>query len=168
VEVRVDDPTFESFAAQRLPALYRYAMVLTQNRHDAEDLVQEALTRTGLRWNAIRRKDDPEGYVRTAMVRLMANRRRRPKREVTMAAPPEAVAEDVGLQRLLDDDGLRSRIAALPPRMRAVLVLRYVETRSEEEIARLLGCSRGTVKSQVSRGLARLREAENTEEIEHG
>ncbi|MEV0344726.1 SigE family RNA polymerase sigma factor [Nonomuraea sp. NPDC050680] len=162
------DPTLETFAAQRLPALYRYAMVLTQNRHDAEDLVQEALTRTGLRWNAIRRKDDPEGYVRTAMVRIMTNRWRRPKREVSMAAPPETVAEDVGLQRLLDDDGLRSRIAALPPRMRAVLVLRYVEARSEEEIARLLGCSRGTVKSQVSRGLARLREAVKTEEVEHG
>jgi Sigma-70 region 2 len=66
--------------AQRLTALYRYAMVLTGNRHDAEDLVQEALTRTGLRWGAVRRKDDPEGYVRTAMVRIMANRWRRPKR----------------------------------------------------------------------------------------
>ncbi|MDR8408292.1 SigE family RNA polymerase sigma factor [Nonomuraea sp. 3-1Str] len=164
----MDDPTFESFAAQRLPALYRYAMVLTQNRHDAEDLVQEALTRTGLRWHAIRRKDDPEGYVRTAMVRIMANRWRRPKREVSMAAPPEAMAEDLELQRLLDDDGLRSRVAALPPRMRAVLVLRYVEARGDEEIARLLGCSRGTVKSQASRGLARLREAVKTEEVEHG
>ncbi|MGR6924503.1 SigE family RNA polymerase sigma factor [[Actinomadura] parvosata] len=164
----MDDPTFETFAAQRLPALYRYAMVLTQNRHDAEDLVQEALTRTGLRWNAIRRKDDPEGYVRTAMVRIMVNRWRRPMREVSVSAPPEPAAEDVGLERLLDDEGIRSRIARLPPRMRAVLVLRYVEERGDEEIARLLGCSRGTVKSQASRGLARLREAVKTEEIEHG
>ncbi|MFC7100386.1 sigma factor [Nonomuraea rubra] len=57
----MDDPTFENFVAQRLPALFRYAMVLTQNRHDAEDLVQEALTRTGLRWAAVRRKDSPRG-----------------------------------------------------------------------------------------------------------
>ncbi|MFI9835396.1 SigE family RNA polymerase sigma factor [Nonomuraea sp. NPDC051941] len=166
-EVGVDDPTFERFAEQRLPALYRYAMVLTQNRHDAEDLVQEALTRTGLRWSAIRRKDDPEGYVRTAMVRIMANRWRRPKREVSVPDPPEPATEDARLERLLDD-GLRARIAELPPRMRAVLVLRYVEERGDEEIARLLGCSRGTVKSQASRGLARLREAVKTEEIEHG
>ncbi|MFC4112002.1 SigE family RNA polymerase sigma factor [Nonomuraea zeae] len=164
----MNDPTFESFAAQRLPALYRYALVLTQNRHDAEDLVQEALTRTGLRWHAIRRKDDPEGYVRTAMVRIMANRWRRPKREVFVASPPEPATADLGLERLLDDDGIRSRVAGLPPRMRAVLVLRYVEERSDEEIARLLGCSRGTVKSQASRGLARLRAAVRNEEVGHG
>lgn len=164
----MNDPTFEKFVTQRLPALYRYAMVLTQNRHDAEDLVQEALTRTGLRWSAIRRKDDPEGYVRTAMVRIMANRWRRPKREVSVSDPPEPAAEDVALERLLDDDGIRSRIAGLPPRMRAVLVLRYVEERGDAEIAWLLGCSCGTVKSQASRGLARLREAVKTEEIEHG
>ncbi|MEV0994441.1 SigE family RNA polymerase sigma factor [Nonomuraea sp. NPDC050202] len=166
--MRVEDPTFETFVAQRLPALYRYAMVLTQNRHDAEDLVQEALTRTGLRWAAVRRKDSPEGYVRTAMIRIMANRWRRPRREVSVAAPPEPAAEDLGLERLLDDAGVRSRIAELPPRTRAVLVLRYVEERSDEEIARLLGCSRGSVKSQASRGLARLREAADRAEVDHG
>lgn len=164
----MDDPTFENFVAQRLPALFRYAMVLTQNRHDAEDLVQEALTRTGLRWAAVRRKDSPEGYVRTAMIRIMANRWRRPRREVSVAAPPEPAAEDLGLERLLDDAGVRSRVAELPPRTRAVLVLRYVEERSDEEIARLLGCSRGSVKSQASRGLARLREAADRAEVDHG
>ncbi|MEV0385216.1 SigE family RNA polymerase sigma factor [Nonomuraea sp. NPDC050643] len=164
----MNDPTFETFVSQRLPALYRYAMVLTQNRHDAEDLVQEALTRTGLRWAGVKNKADPEGYVRTAMIRIMANRWRRPKREVSVAAPPEPAAQDLGLERLLDDAGVRSRIAELPPRTRAVLVLRYVEERSDEEIARLLGCSRGSVKSQASRGLARLREAVTNAEVEHG
>ncbi|MFC7100387.1 RNA polymerase sigma factor [Nonomuraea rubra] len=86
------------------------------------------------------------------MIRIMANRWRRPRREVSVAAPPEPAAEDLGLERLLDDAGVRSRVAELPPRTRAVLVLRYVEERSDEEIARLLGCSRGSVKSKASRG----------------
>ncbi|MEU7897020.1 SigE family RNA polymerase sigma factor [Nonomuraea sp. NPDC049152] len=160
--------SFESFVTMRLPALYRYAMVLTGDRHDAEDLVQEALTRTGVRWRKVVRKDDPEGYVRTAMVRIMANRWRRPKREVVVATPPEAAVEDHRLERLLAEASLRSHISELPPRMRAVLVLRYVEERGEEEIARLLGCSRGTVKSQASRALARLRAALESQEVDHG
>ncbi len=164
----VNDPTFESFVTQRLPALYRYALVLTRDRHDAEDLVQEALTRTGARWWSVRRKDDPEGYVRTAMLRLLTNGRRRKVREVSMAAPPEPSLEDAAVDRLLSDASLRTRVAALPPRMRAVLVLRYVEERSEQEIAHLLGCSRGTVKSQASRALARLRDALETQEVDHG
>jgi RNA polymerase sigma-70 factor (sigma-E family) len=169
----VEDPqdgetSFESFVAARLAALYRYAMVLTRDRHDAEDLVQEALTRTGVHWRRIVRKDDPEGYVRTAMLRIMTNRWRRPRREVTVAEPPEPAVADLGLEGLLDDASLRARLAELPPRMRAVLVLRYVEERSEKEIARLLGCSTGTVKSQASRALAKLRTALDTQEVDHG
>jgi RNA polymerase sigma-70 factor (sigma-E family) len=163
----VEDP-FETFVATRLAALYRYAMVLTGNRHDAEDLVQEALTRTGVHWRRVVRKDDPEGYVRTTMLRIMATRWRRPKREVAVAVPPEPAVEDHELERLLSDASLRARLAELPPRMRAVLVLRYVEQRSEKEIARLLGCSTGTVKSQASRALARLRAGLETQEVDHG
>ncbi|MEV0586828.1 SigE family RNA polymerase sigma factor [Nonomuraea sp. NPDC050310] len=151
------DDSFEAFVAARLDALFGYAMVLTRDRHDAEDLVQEALTRTGTRWNRVLRKDDPEGYVRTTMLRLMTNRWRRGRRELATADLPESAAEDRALARVDSDAGLAARIAELPPRMRAVLVLRYVEERSEEEIAHLLGCSRGTVKSQASRALARLR-----------
>lgn len=88
--------SFESFVAARLAALYRYAMVLTGDRHDAEDLVQEALTRTGVHSRTVIRKDDPEGYVRTAMLRIMTNRWRRPRREVTVADPPEPAVEDSG------------------------------------------------------------------------
>ncbi|WP_246267480.1 SigE family RNA polymerase sigma factor [Nonomuraea typhae] len=163
-----DTVTFESFVADRLGALFRYALVLTGDRHDAEDLVQEALTRTGLSWRRVRRKDDPEGYVRTAMLRIMANRWRRPLREVSVAAPPEPAREDQALELVLADAELHTRLATLPPRMRAVLVLRYVEERSEQEIATLLGCSRGTVKSQASRALAKLRAAMEREEAGHG
>ncbi|MEU4223518.1 sigma factor [Nonomuraea sp. NPDC026600] len=105
----MEDP-FESFVAARLAALYRYAMVLTGDRHDAEDLVQEALTRTGVHWRRVIRKDDPEGYVRTAMLRIMTNRWRRPRREVTVADPPEPAEEDSGLEGLLADASLRARL----------------------------------------------------------
>jgi RNA polymerase sigma-70 factor (sigma-E family) len=157
VPVAEEPHLFEDFIANRLPALYRYAYVLAGNQHDAEDLVQEALTRTGAAWGRVRRKDDPEGYVRTTMARIMANRWRRPRLEHLVARPPEQPVEDRELHRLSETDGLDSALAGLPPRMRAVLVLRYYEQLTEEETARVLGCSRGTVKSQASRALAKLR-----------
>lgn len=159
---------FDDFVAQRLPALYRYAYALTGNRHNAEDLVQEALTRTGATWWRIQRKDDPEGYIRTAMVRIMANRWRRPRRELLVASAPDRPAEDRDLTRVDDADQLDAALAELPPRMRAVLVLRYMEQLTEQEAAEVLGCSRGTVKSQASRALARLRAAAMEEEEHHG
>src|SRR5262245_46200891 len=122
-----DMARFEEFVTLRLPALYRYAIMLTGNQHDAEDLVQEALVRTGLAWRSVRHKDAPEQYVRTAMVRIMANRWRRPRREQLMAQVPEHPAEDPDLGRLSDQDFLGSAIRSLPPRMRAVLVLKYVD-----------------------------------------
>jgi len=152
-----DMAAFEEFVNQRLAALYRYAIVLTGNQHDAEDLVQEALVRTGLAWRAVRRKDAPERYVRTAMARLAVNRWRRPRREQLMAEVPELPADDPHLNRLSEQDGLDAAVQALPPRMRAVLVLRYVDQLTDAEIAESLGCRRGTVKSQASRGLAKLR-----------
>lgn len=158
--------TFERFVAERLGALYRYAIVLTGDRHDAEDLVQEALTRTGVAWRRVRKQDDPEGYVRIAMIRIMTNRWRRPWREVVVAEFPDPAFEDRGLEQVLSDDSLRARIAELPPRMRAVLILRYVDERSEEEIAHLRGCTKGTVKSQASRAIAKLRTA--MQEVGHG
>lgn len=159
---------FDDFVAHRLPALYRYAYVLTGNQHDAEDLVQEALTRTGVAWSRVKRKDDPEGYVRTTMARIMANRWRRPRREHLVAETPDRPVTDGALDRVADADHLGTALAALPPRMRAVLVLRYVEQLTEEETARALGCSKGTVKSQASRALARLRAGMSLAEHRHG
>jgi RNA polymerase sigma factor (sigma-70 family) len=95
---------FDRFIAHRLPALYRYAYILTGNQHDAEDLVQEALTRTGVAWSRVKRKDDPEAYVRTTMARIMANRWRRPRRERLVADAPELPVEDGALDRVADAD----------------------------------------------------------------
>lgn len=159
---------FEEFVAHRLPALYSYACVLTGNRHDAEDLVQEALTRTGANWWRVRRKDDPEGYIRTAMVRIMANHRRRGGRERLMAQTPDRPVEDPGLAGVIAGAAVEATLAGLARRMRAVLVLRYVDQLSDVEIAQLLGCSAGTVRSQAARALAKLRTTRDLEEENHG
>ncbi|GII90753.1 SigE family RNA polymerase sigma factor [Sinosporangium siamense] len=148
---------FEEFLEKRLPALYRFALVLTDSPHDAEELVQEALTRTGAAWWRVRRKDDPEGYVRAAMVRIATNRWRRPRRELPVAEVPDRAGTDHGVERVVQDAGVASLLAGLPYRMRAVLALRYVDQLSDAQIAGVLGCTVGTVRSQASRALAKLR-----------
>lgn len=150
---------FDQFVTHRLPALYRYACVLTGNRHDAEDLVQEALTRTGAGWWRVRRKEDPEGYVRMAMARIAANRRRRWRREQLVPEPPDRPAEDAAEDDVIAAATIESVLAVLPRRMRAVLTLRYLDQLSDAEIGHVLGCSPSTVRSQAARALAKLRAA---------
>ncbi len=157
VAVGAERPAFDAFVSARLAALYRYGLVLTRSRQDAEDLVQEALVRTASAWWRVRRKDNPEGYVRQVMVRLMLNERRRPIREEAVAVLPETPGAEHGYDAVDEANSLDERLRRLPPRMRAVLVLRYVDGLSEGEIADTLGVSRGTVKSQAARALLRLR-----------
>jgi RNA polymerase sigma-70 factor (sigma-E family) len=145
---------FTDFVAARGSALYRYGYVLTGNAEDAADLTQEALMRLGDAWPKIRKKDDPEGYVRTTMARLHISVWRRLRRERLVATVPEvAYIED----RLVDDTGLWNELKGLPPKQRAVLVLRYYEDLSDQEIAEFLGISRGTVRSQAARALNKIR-----------
>jgi RNA polymerase sigma-70 factor (sigma-E family) len=149
---------FEVFVRERSAALLRYAYVLTGNRDDAADLTQEALARLGQSWHRVT-SDDPEGYVRTTMARLHVSWWRRRRREHLVDAVPERGYADEGIARAGGDVGLWRALVALPPRQRVVLVLRYYEQRSDEEIAALLGISRGTVRSQAARGLDKLRAA---------
>lgn len=149
---------FRSFAAARLPALLRFGHLLTGDPSSAEDLVQSALARTALAWARVRRQDDPEGYVRRTMLNLQSNvRRGRPWRESPTADPPEVVEPRSPQEEYDDRDRMWQALATLPPRQRAVLVLRYYSDLSEAEIAETLGCSRGTVKSQAAKALAKLR-----------
>jgi RNA polymerase sigma-70 factor (sigma-E family) len=159
---------FDEFVAARANALLRYACVLTGNLHDAEDLVQEALVRTGVAWSRIHRKDDPEGYVRQTMVRLNINRWRRRGREDLVANVPKRNVEDLGFAQVDGHLDLATTLAQLPPRMRTVLALRYVEGLPDSAIAALMGCSTGTVKSQASRALAKLRSTATTLEVTYG
>ncbi|GII77194.1 DNA-directed RNA polymerase sigma-70 factor [Sphaerisporangium rufum] len=153
----MDEPRFEDFAGERADALLRYAYLLTGDPHDAADLVQEGLVRLRGSWAKVRRKDDPESYVRTTMTRLHINAWRRRSREHLTAVPPERAAPGDPFARVEQDDELWRRLASLPRRQRAVLVLRYYEERTDLEIAEILGVSHGTVRSQASRALDKLR-----------
>ncbi|WP_037560006.1 SigE family RNA polymerase sigma factor [Spirillospora albida] len=148
------DVDFREWAAVRLPALLRYAHLLTGDRHQAEDVVQTALVRMLVAWPRVQRKDDPEGYARRTITRLAIDSRKARWRERLTDAPPE---RPVGPAPDEDRWEMWEALAALPRRQRAVVVLRYYEDLSEEQIADVLGCSRGTVKSQASKALAKLR-----------
>lgn len=148
--------TFDAFVRSRHPALLRYGFLLTGNQQSAADLVQDALERTGLAWSRVLRQDDPEAYVR----RVMANRHvslwRRLRRERLVAEPPDRVYADASPHV---EDAMWVALGGLARRQRAVLVLRYYEDLSEAEIARVLGCAPGTVKSQAAKGISSLRAA---------
>ena len=152
-----DGPTLEEFVRNRAGALLRYGYVLSGNAYDAADLTQEALARLGLAWSRVRRKSDPEGYVRTTMARLHISVWRRRRRERLVDTVPETGYADAAIARVDGDPGLWRALSLLPPRQRAVLVLRYYEQQSDGEIAATLGISRGTVRSQAARGLDKLR-----------
>jgi RNA polymerase sigma-70 factor (sigma-E family) len=146
--------------------LYRYGYLLTGNHYDAEDLVQDALIRLRAHWSRVARKDDPIAYVRTTMTRLHISAWRRRRRELLTSAVPEKGFVDPGLDRVDatdDDERVWAAIVALPPKQRAVLVLRFYESLTDEEIAATLGVSRSTVRSQASRALQKLRASGVTE-----
>jgi RNA polymerase sigma-70 factor (sigma-E family) len=151
-----ESDSFGDFVAEALPALLRFGHVLTGSRPEAEDLVQEALARSLRRWSSAA-PDDPVAYVRRVMVNTHLTRWRRWGARVQLGDVPETAANDTGLERTQDWDALRRALAALPPKQRTVLVLRYLEDLSDDAIADLLGCQPGTVRSQAARGLAALR-----------
>ncbi|GAB3880775.1 SigE family RNA polymerase sigma factor [Microbispora bryophytorum] len=148
---------FADFVSARSDSLIRLAYVLTNDQYAAEDLLQTALTKTAGRWNKIR--DNPEAYVRKVMYHEQVSRWRSPRwgREKVVESPPERMTGDRTAQ--VDDHlTLQQALRALPPRKRAVLVLRYYEDLPESEVAKIMGCSVGTVRSQTHHAIARLRE----------
>jgi RNA polymerase sigma-70 factor (sigma-E family) len=147
---------FADFVVAALPTLLRFGHLLTGSPPEAEDLVQEALARSMRRWRR-ERPDDPVAYVRKVMVNTHLTRWRRWGSRVRLGDVPETAADDARLERSHDRDALRRALAALPPRQRAVLVLRYLEDMPDDAIATLLGCQPTTVRSQAFRGLAALR-----------
>lgn len=154
---------FEVFVQAETPRLLGLAHALTGNPHDAWDLVQEALVRVGTRWRRLA-EQNPGGYARTTLVRLNVDRSRRLRREVPGVVPDEAAR--VVVDRELEP-WLRAALAELTPQQRAAVVLRTVEDLDHAQIAAPLGCSVGTARTHLSRGLARMRErAAAREEVE--
>lgn len=154
---RADSPGFREFVASRSGPLLRMAYLLTHNRADAEDLLQAALTKTYQAWDRIEDRRALDGYVRRAMVNTHISwwRRRRVEEYPTDVIPDRAVADHSGDSEL--QDVVRRALDRLPSRMRTAVVLRFFEDMSEAEIAQVLGVSQGTVKSTVSRAVAKLR-----------
>ncbi|MFE5406138.1 SigE family RNA polymerase sigma factor [Streptomyces sp. NPDC056580] len=151
------EESFREFVAGRSTALLRTAVLLTGgDRHAAEDLLQTALVKAAGRWSRI---DEPEAYVRRVLYRQQISRWRSAwrRREVVVAEPPEAGAAADGPGAAELRLVLRTALSRLTPRQRTVLVLRYFEDLPEADVARLLGCSVGTVRSTTHRSLARLR-----------
>lgn len=158
---RSTDVAFRAFVDARWPALVRFAWSLTGDRGHAEDVVQAVLVRTWRHWGRLR-PEGAEAYVRAGIVNETVSRaRRRRLREVVLPwtgeRPDPAGHGDVAETHAVAES-VAAELALLPPRMRAVVVLRFLEDRSEAETAALLGCSPGTVKSQTNRAMARLRE----------
>jgi RNA polymerase sigma-70 factor (sigma-E family) len=153
-----DERGFHDFVTARRADLVRTAFLLCGDPDEAHDLVQTALMRVHRRWRSIERQDAPEVYARKVVVNLAASwwRRRLRMRWVPLSELAEPAGEPG--HQLDDRDELWRAVMTLPPRTRAVLVLRYFEDLSEAETARQLDCSVGSVKSQASRGLARLRQ----------
>jgi RNA polymerase sigma-70 factor (sigma-E family) len=161
-----DTPTFEEYAAAAWPSLYRYAYLLAGNHPDAEDVAQQTLIKAHRAWTRVASSDSPNAYVRRMLTNTYLSGKRPRARSLELltdelpekpAAPP---ATDQGRQALWP------HVTALPPRQRAVIVLRYFEDLSEAEIADVLGCSRGNVKSTAHRALKALRAAIGSEDID--
>src|SRR3954468_18663678 len=151
-------PEFDDFYVALRPRLVRTAYAVSGDLGIAEDAVQSAFAKAYRSWRRISRLDSPEAYVRKMAVNEVLSSRRRAawRHEVSRADPPEGTAGRTPEDGLVHDEVWRGA-AFPPPRQRAVLVLRYYEDLTEQQIADALGCRPGTVKSQASAALATLR-----------
>jgi RNA polymerase sigma-70 factor (sigma-E family) len=152
------DQEFADFVNGRYTALQRFGYLLTGEWHLAEDLVQTSLTKVWFHRKSLRSGNALESYTRTVMVNTSTQWwRRKWKGETPTQTLPE-LASPSEFRTVDDRDQLLRALATLPTRTRAALALRYFEDLPAAEIAKIMGCSASTVKSTVSRGLARLRE----------
>jgi RNA polymerase sigma-70 factor (sigma-E family) len=151
------EEAFREFAIGRWPALVRFAYGLTGDVGHAEDLAQITLAKAYASWGRVQRADDPDAYVRRILINAHHTRfRKRRVRETTGSYLPEPATAD-GTDALDQRSDLIAALLQLPPKQRAVVMLRYWDGLTETQAAAVLGCSVGTVKSQASRALAKLR-----------
>jgi RNA polymerase sigma-70 factor (sigma-E family) len=154
------DPAAEDeyveYVRGRIPALRRVAYALCGDVHRADDVVQQAITRLYVHWERARKADNLHGYTHTLLVRVFLDERRLSWARVRLfgSLPEPPPLEPAGVE---DREVLRAALARLPRRQRAVLVLRFLCDLPVDDVAEILGCSAGTVKSQTSHGLATLR-----------
>lgn len=152
---------FEEFATARTPALLRYAYMLCGDRELARDLTQEVLIRTLVKWRRVSRAEHPDAYVRAMLTNeYLAMRRRKSLTTVTVSYDgiEELCAKASSAEAAYTERAaMMQRLSTLPPRQRAVVILRYYEDLSDAQIADILSCRASTVRAYAARALATLR-----------
>jgi len=157
--MRVKDVTFEEYALARGAALIRFARLLTADEHRAEDLVQDVLAKAYASWRRISTLDQPDLYVRRMLVNANTSWwRRAVNREVAVAEVGGGTTARDSAAESAERDELWRLVLQLPPRQRAVIVLRYYEDYDDATIAELLHCAQGTVRTQAKRALDKLQQ----------
>jgi RNA polymerase sigma-70 factor (sigma-E family) len=151
--------TYEEFVNSRLPALLRYALMLSGDPETAADITQETMIRVQLKWRHVNRAEMPERYVRKMLTNVYLDWRRTPwlRRVSLRGVPHEPPPVPDPAEHAADRDQVWALLAGLPRRQRAAVVLRYYEGLADQEIADVLGCAIGTVRAHISRALATLR-----------
>jgi RNA polymerase sigma-70 factor (sigma-E family) len=149
---------FSAFATSRWPGLVRLAFGLTGDRWLAEDVAQTALARAYVAWRRVSQADDPDAYLRRILVNA-SNRRFRRRRVAEQPGDPPEIPVDGPAELVGERAAVLAALRQLPPRQRTVIVLRYWQDLTDAQIAATLGCSPGTVRSQLSRALGKLRAA---------
>ncbi|HKE66448.1 MAG TPA: SigE family RNA polymerase sigma factor [Micromonosporaceae bacterium] len=147
---------YVDYVTARTPTLRRLGLRLCGDEATADDLIQQTITTLYVRWKRVSAVEHLDAYVRTMVVRAYLNEKRRPWSRVGRfaSAPDTSSVDDPDVtERIV----LHAALAKIPPRQRAVLVLRFLYDLPVDEVAEMLRCSAGTVKSQTSRGLATLR-----------
>ncbi|MGW4482337.1 SigE family RNA polymerase sigma factor [Amycolatopsis sp. NPDC004368] len=155
-----DEDEFAEYFSARRDAVRRTAYLLCGDWHKADDLAQTAFVALHRRWKKIRDRAATDAYVRKTLVRAVIDESRRPwRREWQTEVLPEPASDAPGLaDHVATREDLLAALKEVPPKQRAVLVLRYFEGLDVGAAAKALGCSEGNVKSQTARGLANLRE----------
>jgi RNA polymerase sigma-70 factor (sigma-E family) len=158
------DRDFGEYVDARALVMRRTAYLLCGDWHRAEDLVQTALAKMYAIWPKLVRVDSLDAYARKVLVRIAIDESRLAfrRRETAVPSVPDSAQHGADVAARLD---VHVALAALPPRQRAVVVMRYWDDQSIEETARVLGCTTGTVKSQAAKGLATLRRLLESEEV---
>jgi RNA polymerase sigma factor (sigma-70 family) len=156
------DARYTRLVEEHGESLLHFAILLTGNRYDAEDIVQDVLIQVATKWNSV----GSLAYLRKAVANRAIDKSRL-WREVSVDEIPDAPIHDSGYFRLEQDERFFARVRGLPEGQRAVLVLRFHQQLDDRAIAGILGCSVQTVRSQAHRGMAKLR-AEALAEVNRG
>jgi RNA polymerase sigma-70 factor (sigma-E family) len=155
---------FEEFLGREWTGLSRYAVLLADDRHQAEDLLAEALARAHRRWARIAGMDQPLAYVRRILTTTAISHRRtwesRHVHTTRTGELPDTPAPADAYRVIEDREQVGALLAGLPPRQRAAVALRYLLDRTDQEIAAEMRCSTSAVRSYIARALAALRAAD--------